>query len=81
MEGHNYQKKFKGLDSNHLTAVPALVTSANLALLLLDQFPSLPSQYQHRAALALLSTLSLGEDEHSLGPSLVEQAVIRRRLS
>jgi hypothetical protein len=52
-----------------------------LAVRLLDQFPSLPSKYQHRASLSLLSTLSLGEDEHSLGPSLVEQAVIRRRWS
>ena len=64
-----------------MAAVPALITSAMVAVLLLDQFPSLPSQYQHRSALALLSTLSLGEDEHSLGPSLVKQAVIRRRWS
>ena len=64
-----------------MAAVPAVITSAMLAGLLLDQFPSLPFRYQHRAALALLYTLSLGEDEHSLGPSLVKQAVIRRRWS
>ena len=58
-----------------------LVVGPLVLLSVVDQIPSLPSQYQHRSALALLSTLSLVEDEHSLGPSLVKQAVIRRRWS
>ena len=28
MEGHNYQKKIKGLDSNHLTVAPITVLGA-----------------------------------------------------